>query len=190
MAIVSVLLLGSAGVALATDSTSCSTCGTTGTTPISSITGIPTTISGVPTADQLTAAANSEINAFGFPDLSGLDNTLTVPLDTVDAATLDSPLCGVCGTIPDSTCNSQLTTFNGPEVNLGCPLVNVVSTPVNLVSPSLALSFPAINIAPQATVAIPQVNTCLNDFDINCLPVTNINACPTVCPTATPCSCK
>ena len=141
---------------------------------------IPTTITGVPTADQLTQSANDEINCFGFPDLSAVEavDNVGVPLDTVEAVDLTSPLCGVCGTIPACTCAETTTVIPGPAVNLGCPLVTVFPVPVNLVSPAITPVFPAINVAPQVCLGLPQVNTQLNCFDIACQPVTNINACP------------
>ncbi len=167
LAIASVLLLGSAGIAFAADTT------------------CPCGITGVPTAEQLTAQANSEISNFGFPDLGAIEAVDTANFGAVeglDDVGLDSPICGVCGEIPPCSCQETLTTFNGPQVNLGCPLVIVTPVPVNLVSPKVALAFPTINLAPQFPLALPQVNTQLNCFDINCLPVTSINPCPVVDP--------
>jgi hypothetical protein len=56
LAIASVLLLCSTGAALAQ--------------------AIPGCITGVPTSDQLTAAANNEIAAFGFPDIGAQAETV------------------------------------------------------------------------------------------------------------------
>jgi hypothetical protein len=139
-----------------------------------------TTITGVPTAEQLTAAANNDINCFGFPDLSGVEavNADVGLVGDVDTVALDSPICGVCGSIPDCTCAETTTVIPGPEVNLGCPLVTTFPVPVNLVSPTIRPAFPTINIAPQVCLGLPQVNTQLNCFDIACQPVTNINSCP------------
>ncbi len=144
-----------------------------------------TTITGVPTAEQLTASANNEINCFGFPDLNAVEAIDTADIGLVgdvDTVALEDPICGVCGQIPPCNCVEKTTIIPGPQVNLGCPLVNVQSVPVNLVSPIIKPVFPSINIAPQATVFLPQVNAKLNCFDIACQPVTNINACPTIDP--------
>ncbi|HEY3272774.1 MAG TPA: hypothetical protein VGJ92_03370 [Methanocella sp.] len=136
----------------------------------------------------MTASANNDIAAFGFPDLSGVEATnaaIGVPADTLEATTLDSPICGVCGQCPPCSCTETTTIIPGPQVNLGCPLLTVCPVPVNLVSPTIRPVFPAINVAPQALVNVPQVNAQLNCFDIACQPVTNINQC-LPCPTATP----
>jgi hypothetical protein len=161
LAIASVILFCSTGAALAQV---CAPCG----------------ITGVPTAEQLTAAANNEIAAFGFPDLSSIDGGVdsAVPVDCVDGATLTSPICGVCGECPPCSCQESLTVFEGPKVNLGCPLVTTFPVPVNLVSPMISPAFPTINVAPQVCLGLPQVNTQLNCFDIACQPCTNINTCP------------
>jgi hypothetical protein len=147
-----------------------------------------TTISGVPTAEQLTAAANNDINCFGFPDLGTVEaiNADVGLVGEVDEVALDSPICGVCGEIPPRDCVEKTTVIPGPKVNLGCPLVIVDTVPVNLVSPIIKPVFPAINLAPQAKVTLPEVTTTLNCFDIACQPCTSINECPTVKPTARP----
>jgi len=167
LAIASVLLFCSAGMAAAS--------------------GVDSSL-GIPTAEQLTAAANNEIDCFGFPDLSGVD---TVAADIglvgeVDAVGLDSPICGVCGECPPCKCVETTTVIPGPKVNLGCPLVIIDTVPVNLVSPIIKPVFPAINLAPQAVVTLPEVTTTLNCFDIACQPCTSINECPTATPTARP----
>jgi hypothetical protein len=173
LAIASVLLFCSAGVTLA------SVCDS-----------VPTSCSGIPTAEQLTAAANNEIAAFGFPDLSSVGTTdAVVPADCIDATTLDAPLCGVCGECPPCECTETTTVIPGPEVNLGCPLITTFAVPVNLVSPTIKPVFPSINVAPQVCLGLPQVNTQLNCFDIDCQPCTSINECPTCvtpCPTTKP----
>ena len=141
------------------------------------------TISGMPTAADLTAAADQQSYACGFPDLSSIgvmDDASLVPADNIDATVLSSPLCGVCGAIPDSTCNEAINEICGPQVNLGCPLVSTVAVPINLNVPAVAATFAPINVQPQAIVALPQVN--LNGVcnDILCPAVTNINSCPVV----------
>jgi hypothetical protein len=140
-----------------------------------------TTVSGVPTAAQLTAAADQQCNACGFPDLSSIsaiDSDSMVPQDNLDATVLTSPLCGCCGTIPDSTCNEAVNEIAGPQVNLGCPLINTFAVPVNLNVPAVQAAFTPINVAPQVCLGLPQVN--LNGVcnDILCPCVTNINSCP------------
>ena len=172
LAIASIVLLCGASVALAAD---CNTCGS-----------VPATVSGVPTAAQLTAAADQQCNACGFPDLSTISTVDTaVPADCIDATTLTSPLCGVCGTIPESTCNEAINEICGPQVNLGCPLITTFAVPVNLNVPAVQAAFTPINVAPQVCLGLPQVN--LNGVcnDILCSPVTNINSGP-VCVTPRP----
>jgi hypothetical protein len=132
-----------------------------------------------PTAFDLTNAADQEMCGCGFPDLSTIGTVdSVVPADNIEATILTSPICGVCGEIPDCTCNEVTTVIPGPQVNLGCPLVTTFPVPVNLVSPTISPAFPTINVAPQVCLGLPQVNTCLNCFDIACQPVTNINSCP------------
>ena len=156
LAIASVLLIFSTGMALAQD------CGC----------GIPASLAG-PTADQLTRNAVDDISAFGFPDLS----CVGVPQDTIDATGLPVPACGVCGDCPECTCTETTTVIPGPEVNLGCPTLTLCPVQVDLVSPTITGNFAPINVAPQAILNVPQVNAQLNCFDIACLPVTNINSC-------------
>jgi hypothetical protein len=139
-----------------------------------------TTISGVPTAAQLTALADQQSCACGFPDLSSIgvtDDVGIIPADNIEATVLESPICGVCGECQPCNCVETTTIIPGPQVNLGCPLLTVCPVPVNLVSPVIRPVFPAINVAPQALVNVPQVNAQLNCFDIACQPVTNINNC-------------
>jgi len=138
-------------------------------------------ISGVPTAAQLTAAADREMLSSGFPDLSSvgtIEDAAYVPQDTIDATSLSSPICGVCGEIEPCSCEEDLTVFEGPQVNLGCPTVSVFPVPVDLESPEIDLAFPSIDVAPQVCLGLPQVNLKLNCFDIACQPVTNFNECP------------
>jgi hypothetical protein len=137
-------------------------------------------LSGVPTAAQLTNAADQQMCACGFPDLSSLDTTTAavVPQDTIDATTLTSPICGVCGEIPACTCDSDTEVICGPEVNLGCPTISVFPVPVCLESPEIEAEFPCIDVAPQVCLGLPQVNADLTCFDIACLPVTSYNECP------------
>ncbi len=75
-----------------------------------------TTISGVPTAEQLTAAANNDINCFGFPDLGNVEavNADVGLVGDVDTVALDSPICGVCGEIPPCNCVEKTTVIPGP----------------------------------------------------------------------------
>jgi hypothetical protein len=138
-------------------------------------------ISGVPTAAQLTAAADREMLSCGFPDLSSVgtvEEATYGPQDTIDATSLSSPICGVCGEIPPCSCEEDLTVLEGPEVNLGCPTITTVAVPVDLESPELEAEFPTIDVAPQFCLGLPQINLKLNCFDIACLPVTNYNECP------------
>ena len=139
------------------------------------------TVSGMPTAAQLTAAADQQSCACGFPDLSSIgvaDDASLVPADNIAATELTSPICGVCGSIPESTCNEVVNEINGPCVNLGCPLINTFAVPVNLNVPAVQAAFTPINVAPQVCLGLPQVN--LNGVcnDILCPAVTNINSCP------------
>jgi hypothetical protein len=139
------------------------------------------TISGVPTAEQLTSAADQQCNACGFPDLGAIgtsDPIVVVPQDTIDATSLTSPLCGVCGEIPDCNVEEETEVIPGPQVNLGCPLITTVPIPVDLESPEIEAEFPCIDVAPQVVLGLPQVNLGLNCFDIACQPVTNFNECP------------
>ncbi len=137
-------------------------------------------LSGVPTAAQLTNAADQQMCACGFPDLSSVDTATAamVPQDTIDATTLQSPICGVCGSIPDCTCNTETNNILGPQVNLGCPLISTFAVPVDLNVPAVQASFAPIDIAPQVCLGLPQVN--LNGVcnNIICQPVTNFNECP------------
>ncbi|OPY30067.1 MAG: hypothetical protein A4E28_00565 [Methanocella sp. PtaU1.Bin125] len=160
LAIASVLLFCSAGMAAASSYDSCL---------------------GIPTAAQLTAAANNEIDCFGFPDLSGVDDLAFDEIgsvDCIDDVALDDPICGVCGECGGCDCIETTTVIPGPKVNLGCPLITTFPVPVNLVSPTIAPVFPTIDIAPQVCLGLPQVTTKLNCFDIACSPVTSINECP------------
>jgi hypothetical protein len=205
LAIASLLLFCSTGVALAmspgcgagcdcgsdcqcTDNCACANGDPNAVCDCAHNSAIPSSCGGIPTAAQLTAAANNEIGAFGFPDLGSVGTVdSVVPADCVEAATLTSPLCGVCGQIPPCSCADTETVLCGPQVNLGCPLITTYAVPVNLVSPTIRPVFPSINVAPQYCLGLPQVNTQLNCFDIACQPVTNINSCP-VCP-VTPRTC-
>ncbi len=96
-------------------------------------------LSGVPTAAQLTNAADQQMCACGFPDLSsvGTATAAMVPQDTIDATILQSPICGVCGAIPDCTCNTETNNILGPQVNLGCPLITTFAVPVDLNVPAV-----------------------------------------------------
>jgi hypothetical protein len=144
-------------------------------------TAVPATVTGVPTAAQLTDSAIQQCNACGFPDLSSIgtvDDASLVPADTIEATELTSPICGDCGIIPDSTCNEAVNEIAGPQVNLGCPLINTFAVPVNLNVPAVQAAFTPINVQPQVCLGLPQVN--LNGVcnDILCPAVTNINSCP------------
>jgi hypothetical protein len=156
LAIASVLLLCSTGAAFAAVS--------------------PCSISGIPTAADLTNAANSQINAFGFPDLTAASNSIAsqAALDQNCGncgAKLESPICGVCGDIPDCNVKETTTIFGGPDVNLACPIVNTYAVPVNLQSPMINPTFPTICLAPEVCLGLPQVNLGLNCFDITCCPL-------------------
>ncbi len=156
LAIASVLLLCSAGVATASI--------------------LPASITGIPTTSDLEAAAfqqaDQDVGAYGFPDVDNVGATtlLTdeVAQDSLDSTCLETPICGVCGQCPPCSCEDTLTTFAGPEVNLACPVVNVEAEPVCLESPEICPEFDSINVAPQATLVLPQVNAKLNCFDISC----------------------
>jgi hypothetical protein len=140
-------------------------------------------VSGVPTAAQLTNSANQQCNACGFPDLGAIDAgdaAMGIPADTLDATVLGSPICGVCGEIPASTCNEVTNDIVGPEVNLGCPMVATVPVPVELNVPAVEAEFSPIDIRPQAIIGLPQINLCGVCNNIVCLPVTNFNECPDV----------
>ena len=161
LAIASVLLLCSAGVAMAS------------IVPV-------TQVDGTKVAEVLqqqafdTAAADS----FGFPVLDNLNaETITSDADlqaadqinSIDACPLNTLSCdGSCGNCPECNVQDTLTTFAGPEVNLACPVVNTVAEPVCLESPKINPAFPTINLAPQATIAIPAPDVKLNCFNIDC----------------------
>jgi hypothetical protein len=130
-----------------------------------------------PTAMDLTNAADQEMYGYGFPDLNSLD-AATIPQDTIDATTLSSPICGVCGEIPPCSCESETDYIYGPEVNLGCPAITVFPVDVCLESPEIEADFGYIDIAPQVCLGLPQVNTYLTCYDILCPPVTSYNECP------------
>ena len=168
LAIASVMLLWSAGVVLADDS-------------VTSV-AVPTSITGAPTAEQLTNAADQQCTACGFPDLSSIgdavDSATGIPADTIDALTLSSPICGDCGIIPDSTCSECTNEIAGPQVNLGCPLINTYAVPVTLQVPAVQAEFAPIDVAPQVCLGLPQVNLEGVCNDIQCPCVTNINSCP------------
>ncbi|WP_424359031.1 hypothetical protein [Methanocella sp. MCL-LM] len=166
LAIASVLLILSTGTAMASsDSTS---------VPVTAVDG-----TAVAEALQQQAFAAASADAFGFPVLDGInaealatdaDLQATGLISGIDACPLNtlSTCDGDCGVCPECTCEERLTTFEGPIVNLGCPVVNTVPERVDLVSPVIKPEFPTINLAPQATIALPQVNAKLNCFDINC----------------------
>lgn len=170
LAIASVLLIFSAGTATASDST-CAV-------PV-------TSVDGTAVADALQAQAfEATSGAYGYPvldglnaetcgcgtDLAAVDLLADSQISSIDACPVDtlSDCGGYCGECPDCTCTDALTTIPGPVVNLACPSVFTESVPVNLVSPVISPSFPTINLAPTATLALPQVNTNLNCFDITC----------------------
>jgi len=156
------------------------------------------TITGVPTASDLTNMADQQIGAYGFPDLDSIgtmdeaglvpqdnvgmmDEAGLVPQDNVDAMTLSSPLCGVCGGIlPDCSCSDTMNVIPGPRVNLGCPIVTTYPVPVYLETPKICPKFEPIDIAPQYCLGLPQVNLKTYCNDIACSPVTNINSCPVI----------
>jgi hypothetical protein len=170
LAIASVVLLCSAGLALGDD------CGCnlvdTAVTPIVGV--APLTISGVPTAADLTACANKEINAFGFPDIDAgvAEITANAALDQgCDPCGLETPICGFCGECPDCSCTGSTMIFGGPDINLACPVLKTEPVPVLLKSPVISPTFPTINLAPTATVKVPQVTTDLTCFDISCCPL-------------------
>lgn len=172
LAIASVLLLCSTGAALGQ---SCVPCGLTDTavTPIAGV--APLTISGVPTAADLTACADNEIAAYGFPDINAGVNEIAAnaALDQgcVDSCGLETPICGFCGQCPDCLCTGSTTIFGGPDINLACPVLNTEPVPVLLKSPVISPTFPKINLAPTATVKVPQVTADLTCFDISCCPL-------------------
>lgn len=199
LAIASILLIFSAGTAMACSNSICGSgctcgdkCACTGATrccdscsaavstvsakaPITQVDG-----TAIAEALQQQAFAASSADAFGFPVLDGInadalgaqaDLQAAGLINAFDAGSLNTiAVCddGTCGVCPECTCEERLTTFEGPIVNLGCPVVNTVPQRVDLVSPVIRPEFPTINLAPQATIALPQVNAKLNCFDINC----------------------
>jgi hypothetical protein len=120
------------------------------------------------------------MGANGFPDLSNIDTATAamVPQDTIDATTLSSPLCGVCGEIPDCTSSTVTNDIVGPQVNLGCPLITTFPVPVDLNTPAIEATFAPIDVAPQVCLGLPQVNLNTVCNNIVCQPVTNFNECP------------
>lgn len=201
LAIASVLLIFTAGTAMACSNPNCCssctcgdkcvctgdspccdacTCGTARDSVVSATTVPVTQVDGTAVAQALQkeAFAASSADAFGFPVLDGItadalgaqtDLEAVGLINSIDACPLNTLDCdGDCGVCPECTCEERLTTFQGPIVNLGCPVVNTVPQRVDLVSPVIKPEFPTINIAPQATIALPQVNAKLNCFDIDC----------------------
>jgi len=157
LAIVSVLLIGSTGVVMASI--------------------LPTSITGIPSLAAMQNSANNQTNS-GMCDCGSVDDVGSVSSvpdvgnvdDCIGSCGLQSPICGVNGSCPDCNVTDNTTVFGGPDVNLTCPVVNAESVPVNLETPVLGLAFPSINLAPTADVVLPQVNLGLNCFDISCCP--------------------
>ncbi|HMK45944.1 MAG TPA: hypothetical protein VK436_04915 [Methanocella sp.] len=157
LAIASILLISSMGVAMANI--------------------LPSCISGVPTLAALQNSADNQVNS-GMCDCGSADDVGSVSAvpdvgnadDCIGSCGLQSPICGVNGSCPDCNVTDNTTVFGGPDVNLTCPVVNAESAPVNLETPALALAFPSVNLAPTADVTLPQVNLGLNCFDISCCP--------------------
>ena len=161
LAIASVLLLCSSGVAMA------------GIVPVTQVDG--TKVAQVLQQQAMDAGA---ADSFGFPVLDNIngetiaadaDQQSADQINSIDACPLNTLNCnGDCGECPDCTVQDTLTTFAGPEVNLACPVVNTVAAPVELESPVINPAFPTINLAPQATIEIPAPDVKLNCFNIDC----------------------
>ena len=155
LAIASVLILCSAGAAMASI--------------------IPDGITGVPTSSDLQNAAMTQTTGddFSVPNTDAINgDTVADDQDVLDSCLdscgLQNPICGCNGGCPAATCTETDTEIPGPNVNLACPVVNTVSVPVCLETPQISPTFPSICLAPEATVALPQVNANLNCYDINC----------------------